>query len=277
MIVKDEKDVHFVSTRYKEIKNKLLNKYSQCETKFAELLIDSGFYFIREKCDYKIGNRWSYYDFFIPSLRLYIEIDGEEHSEPKQQMIDAQKKRQVVAHLNRLIRYTNKEVLEISGVSLDDFFDEYDETATITKPDPICFYLQITNYVETQVYYTITLNQPSNKLEYSFAYEIIDNSSEELNNQTSAPANGWWWIGATEASNPTFHNNEDIRPGNNPSNILTATDGTDCKIVDLPEEVDTTLKTVMLVVKVSVKDDENSLLGEDFSFTVTATTSKLNS
>ena len=177
-------------------------------------------------------------------------------------------------------------ITETNGKKIDQFepwrfgkifFDEYDETATITKPDPICFYLQITNYVETQVYYTITLNQPSNKLEYSFAYEIIDNSSEELNNQASAPANGWWWIGATEASNPTFHNNEDIRPGNNPSNILTATDGTDCKIVDLPEEVDTTLKTVMLVVKVSVKDDENSLLGEDFSFTVTATTSKLNS
>lgn len=162
MIVKDDKDVHFVSTRYKEIKNKLLNKHSQCETKFAELLIDNGFYFIREKCDYKIGNRWSYYDFFIPSLRLYIEIDGEEHSAPKQQMIDAQKKRQVVAHLNRLIRYTNKEVLEMSGVSLNDFFDRVHESIKKRKTRILNLFKQ--NIIDSAAQVWVTTNQ-------AFGYE----------------------------------------------------------------------------------------------------------
>lgn len=162
MIVKDDKDVHFVSTRYKGIKNKLLNKYSQCETKFAELLIDSGFYFIREKCDYKIGDRWSYYDFFIPSLRLYIEIDGEEHSAPKQQTIDAQKKRQVVAHLNRLIRYTNKEVLEISDVSLDDFFDRVHESIKKRKTRILNLFKQ--NIIDSAAQVWVATNQ-------AFGYE----------------------------------------------------------------------------------------------------------
>lgn len=121
MIIRNSKDVHFVSTRFMDVKNKLLHKRSYCESKFMSLLLDAGFYFSREKCDYKIGNRWSYYDFYIPALNLYIEIDGKEHLLPEHIEIDNQKAHQVVVYGNKLIRYTNKEVVNMYEASFDDF------------------------------------------------------------------------------------------------------------------------------------------------------------
>lgn len=146
------------------------------------------------------------------------------------------------------------------------YFAEYEETGTKTHPDPICFYLQITNYVEADVNYTITLSNPSDKLGYSFAYYSVDNSTLNGYTQESATSAGWWYVGATSASKPTFHNNT-TKPE---KTSLTATNSTNSKTVDL-SSVDTTLKTIMLIVEIQVVDADDSLLGENFNFTVTAT------
>lgn len=123
MIVKNSKDQHFVSTKFIGIQQKLLNKHSNAESKFASMLLDAGMWFRREKCNYQIDNRWSYYDFHIPALDLYIEVDGPEHLAEKQQEIDRFKETQIRHHGHKIIRFTNDEVLSVDGVSVSDFFD----------------------------------------------------------------------------------------------------------------------------------------------------------
>lgn len=146
------------------------------------------------------------------------------------------------------------------------YFAEYEETGTKTHPDPISFYIQITNYVEADVNYTITINNPTDKFKYSFHYDITDNNSSGLNSETGATAAGWWYVGATSASKPIFHNNE-TKPGSNEVYFT----GTTTKVVDLSSVVDTTLKTIMMVVSIEVVDANTSLAGEEFKFTIGAT------
>lgn len=149
------------------------------------------------------------------------------------------------------------------------YFAEYKETGTKTHPDPISFYIQITNYVEADVNYTITVNNPSNYFKYSFAYEIADNSLPALNSSTEATDAGWWYIGATKASKPIFHKNS-TKPGSNKKDFT----GTTTKVVDLSNVVDTTLQTIMMVVTIEVVDADTSIEDDTgFSFTIGANVS----
>ena len=76
MIVKNQKYIEFVKKNVNQIQHKLLTKHSDAETHFESLLIKSGIYFRREKCNYRINTRWSFFDFYLPYYHLYIEIDG---------------------------------------------------------------------------------------------------------------------------------------------------------------------------------------------------------
>ena len=87
----DYSNIGFVRRNFTPVKNKLLNKNSQTESKFEKMLIDANIYFTREKCNYRIGSRWCYYDFFVPYWRLYFELDDNQHNNEEQKEIDTEK------------------------------------------------------------------------------------------------------------------------------------------------------------------------------------------
>lgn len=119
MKIKDENDLDFAMKRFQSLKSKLLNKESKAESHFELLLKKAGFYFIREKANLKIGTNWSYFDFYIPKYRLYIEIDGKEH-QLKENKIKDKEKKEFVKRKNRfLIRISNEECLSLTSIDYD--------------------------------------------------------------------------------------------------------------------------------------------------------------
>lgn len=119
MIVKSKKDMEYVRHSFTPVRNKLLNKNSKAEKHFESLLIKSGLYFRREKCNFRHGTRWSYYDFYIPFYNLYIEIDGSSHNTTEQKLIDTQKEKIVKNKVKFLVRLTNEEVLSMDSVDIE--------------------------------------------------------------------------------------------------------------------------------------------------------------
>jgi very-short-patch-repair endonuclease len=51
-------------------------------------------------------------DFYIPKLKLVIELDGEQHSEPDQQLYDAERTKVFEGYGLTVIRFTNREVMK---------------------------------------------------------------------------------------------------------------------------------------------------------------------
>ena len=88
MKVDTDKKMDYVRHNMQIVKNKLLNKYSKAESHFVELLNKANIYYFREKCNYRFGTRWCYYDFYIPFYRIYVEIDGKSHNSEEQKKID---------------------------------------------------------------------------------------------------------------------------------------------------------------------------------------------
>lgn len=124
MIVNNREKIDYVKHNFTPIKNKLLNKRSEAESHFQKLLIESGLYFVREKCNFKYNTRWCYYDFYLPFYRLYIEIDGASHNNEAQKAIDEDKERLVKNKHKFIIRYTNDEVLKLDSICLDDLINK---------------------------------------------------------------------------------------------------------------------------------------------------------
>ena len=118
MIVKTAQDMAYVKHNFLQVKNKLLNKYSNAEDHFEYLLQQTDIFYIREKGNFQYGTRWCYYDFYIPFYRLYIEIDGKSHNSISQQKIDKEKQGIIDVKKRFLVRLTNDEVLGMSEVSL---------------------------------------------------------------------------------------------------------------------------------------------------------------
>lgn len=114
------RDVEFVQTRFMERKNMLVNKKSAAETKFAQLLTSAGLYFVREKCNFKIGSRWCYFDFYIPLYYLYVEIDGHSHDNEVQKVIDKEKEDIIRRKSKYIARFTNDDVFAMESISIDD-------------------------------------------------------------------------------------------------------------------------------------------------------------
>ncbi len=68
-------------------------------------------------------------DFYIAKLKLVIEIDGEHHSDPKQQVYDAERTNVFEGYGLTVIRFTNYEVMKS--------FEGVCETIVNYKPTPI--------------------------------------------------------------------------------------------------------------------------------------------
>lgn len=161
-------------------------------------------------------------------------------------------------------------------------FKEYEEA---TGPAPIYFYIQITNYVERDVDYKITVDTTytgsdstgTNVGEYvniSYGYYITDNSStifassEETGAEsagTAAWAEGFWNI------NDKVEQNIDSIHSSTRGNSKITGDGFFGNSGDF-SAVSTSLQTIMLVVKVELKTDkvDDSFNSAGFKFTVDA-------
>lgn len=123
MIVKNKQDIGFVKKNFNQVQHKLLNKISLAETHFESLLINAGLYFRREKGNYRINTRWSFFDFYLPYYHLYIEIDGENHNTEEQIAIDKEKDQIIRNKQRRILRLTNAFVLSLKSIDIETLLE----------------------------------------------------------------------------------------------------------------------------------------------------------
>lgn len=154
-------------------------------------------------------------------------------------------------------------------------FAEYAESDG--KPKPIYFYIQITNYVERNVQYSIVINNDSssesssilNYVDVKYGYYLKENTASELKG-AEATSSGWWSIENTTASAPSFHSSTSTaqNPNYNPKFDRSFTFSEELNLTN----VDTSLSTIMLVVKLDLKDAhvDDSFDPAGFNFTVNA-------
>lgn len=118
MIVKNQQDMSYVRHNFAPVKKKLLNKFSNAEEHFENLIRETDMFYVREKGNYQYNTRWCYYDFYIPFYRLYIEIDGKSHDSIDQQRIDREKHEIIDWKKRFLVRLKNEEVLNLEKLTL---------------------------------------------------------------------------------------------------------------------------------------------------------------
>lgn len=119
MIVKTQRNMDYVRHNFIPVKNKLLNKYSPTETHFEKLLLDAHIYFRREKCNFKFNTRWSYFDYYLPYYKIYIELDGPSHDTEEQKKIDNEKLDIIRRRQAYLLRLKNADVLQMQSISIE--------------------------------------------------------------------------------------------------------------------------------------------------------------
>lgn len=119
MIVKNRRQQKHVQRESEKYRQMLLGKHSKAESHFKKLLIDSGLYFRREKCNYKVGTRWCYYDFYLPYYQLYVELDGSSHDSKEQKQIDLEKDEIIFRKNKHILRIRNEDVLKMESVEID--------------------------------------------------------------------------------------------------------------------------------------------------------------
>lgn len=131
MFIENGKDINFAMKNFRQLKYKLIGKRSKAETHFEKLLSNSNLYYIREKCNFRLDTNWCYYDFYIPRLRMYIEIDGAEHNLPEQKIIDNEKEHYVNSKFCYLVRIKNEDALlmdRIDAYTLRNlYFEQYNK------------------------------------------------------------------------------------------------------------------------------------------------------
>lgn len=155
------------------------------------------------------------------------------------------------------------------------FNDNYDESAKELPPS-IYFYIQITNYVERNVKYSLKLDKNTNgkleeKITLRFGYYKISNDSDELKDKAMATSKGWWSINDIDSSLPAFHN-KNPKLGEGVIKYVEKDNATETvNFYGTGENaVDTTLSTMMIVIKMDVKSDEESFSDVNFNFTLSA-------
>lgn len=133
MINNSKSTEKFIKKNTNQLRLKLQNKKSESETKFAKLLTKANIYFMREKTNYKFGTRWCFFDFWLPKLRIYVEIDGAEHNTAEQQQIDREKEKIIHDKQMYVARFTNEEVLQMNEISEDFIIDRMVQCAMKRK------------------------------------------------------------------------------------------------------------------------------------------------
>ena len=143
MIVDTKEKMQFVEEKFNTIQLKLWNKNSKAEKHFCDLLNKAKIPHFREKGNYKFNTRWCYYDFYIPTLRLYVEIDGEEHKLREKQIIDRDKEIIIKKKHRYLLRLSNEYVLSKTSMTEKKLI----KLLICSKPDKCRFYFK-RNYLK---------------------------------------------------------------------------------------------------------------------------------
>lgn len=133
MKIETKKDLEFANSRFIDLKHRLINKKSKAEKHFEDLLKNAGIYYIREKANFRVGTLWCYYDFYIPRLRLYVEIDGAEHNNEANRKKDIEKESYIKSRSAYIIRFTNEEVNLMSVINANILLDKVYKTVRKDK------------------------------------------------------------------------------------------------------------------------------------------------
>lgn len=146
-----------------------------------------------------------------------------------------------------------------------NFNDEYTETAGQTHPDPIYFFLQITNTVEKDV--DITINFADDYSDSNFS--VTCSYAYAKNTEIGANSTSFYDITGTDAP---LQGTTNAKINGDYDGEATISN----KVVDLTN-IDTTLSTVMIVIKLEVKDADESIdSNTPFNFTVTIANTSSN-
>ena len=88
---------------------KLRRKLTPAEQNLWRALRGKQLGHLRLRCQHPVG--WFVLDFYCPSRKLVVEVDGPVHADPEQAVQDDLRTEQLSAYGYRVVRFTNDEVL----------------------------------------------------------------------------------------------------------------------------------------------------------------------
>lgn len=98
-------------------KNKLIEASTEAVIYFEKLLIRHSIFYVKEKCFFSECADLFYADFYIPLLRLTIEIDGGYHENPTRKYLDKVKEDFLIGKNIATIRFKNEDVLKLQTLN----------------------------------------------------------------------------------------------------------------------------------------------------------------
>src|SRR5947207_3151473 len=87
---------------------------------------------MRFRCQHPVG--WFVLDFYCPSLKLVVEVDGAVHQDPAQMLHDELRDEQLAAFGYRVLRFTNDEVIHTLPLVLERIVEAAREPQLATAP-----------------------------------------------------------------------------------------------------------------------------------------------
>lgn len=145
------------------------------------------------------------------------------------------------------------------------FDGSYIDTPGKTHPDPIYFFIQITNHVEKDLKITVDFNGSTfgDNVNASCLYALQTNEYMKTNKSTIDN------MYAIDTASKPLQGTTDGLVGKSYTSI--ASDITNTTVIDFSEQT-TSLSTLMIVIKLQVVDADESIDGNTvFNFTITAT------
>lgn len=120
----NDKRLEDIMREFKSRKNKLLDKSTKYTDYFEKLLKDSNIFYNKERCFFSQYADLFYSDFYIPSLYLTIEIDGEYHNTDSRRYIDKIKEDFISTKNIATIRYSNEECIGLKNINKKQLLDK---------------------------------------------------------------------------------------------------------------------------------------------------------
>jgi len=100
----------------KQIRRKLISRATPAELDFRKKLKSLGVFFVFQKVIFVDEYQFYVVDFYIPKLKLAIELDGYHHR--KQRNKDRRRTKRLYIKLNRVLRMWNSEALSMTEKEL---------------------------------------------------------------------------------------------------------------------------------------------------------------
>lgn len=105
-------------------KNKLTKDSTEAVIYFEKLLKIHNIFYVKEKCFFSDCADLFYADFYIPLLRLTIEIDGDYHNNKSRKYLDGVKEDFLISKNIATIRFKNEDVFKLKSISKELFINK---------------------------------------------------------------------------------------------------------------------------------------------------------